>query len=98
MTRIGSATAWPAPRASSSTPPGRWLLDTGTIELGPTLPDGPKLVCVDLGSDQIAQTIRVPREVALKTTSLNDVRFDLRGGERAMAFITDSGTKGRGHN
>ncbi len=30
-------------------PAGRvWLLDTGTIELSPTLPGGRKLVCVDL--------------------------------------------------
>ena len=73
-------------------PAGRlWLLDTGATEFGPTIPDGPKLVCVDLATDEVVQTIRFPPDVALETTYLNDIRFDLRRGEAGMAFITDSG-------
>ena len=73
-------------------PAGRlWLLDTGATEFGPTIPDGPKLVGVDLESDEVVQTIRFPPDVALETTYLNDIRFDLRRGEAGMAFITDSG-------
>ena len=73
-------------------PAGRlWLLDTGATEFGPTIPDGPKLVCVDLATDEVVQTIRFPRDVALETTYLNDIRFDLRRGEAGVAFITDSG-------
>jgi sugar lactone lactonase YvrE len=79
-------------------PDGRlWLLDTGSIEFGPTIPGGPKLVCVDPEADRVVETIRFPPDVALATTYLNDIRFDMRRGEAGMAFITDSGT-GAGPN
>jgi sugar lactone lactonase YvrE len=79
-------------------PEGRlWLLDTGSIEFGPTVPGGPKLVCVDPEADRVVETIRLPPEVALETTYLNDIRFDMRRGDAGMAFITDSGT-GAGPN
>jgi sugar lactone lactonase YvrE len=68
-----------------------WLLDTASIEMQPAEPDAPKLVCVDLERDEVVQTIRFPRDVALEKTYLNDVRFDLRRGEGGLAFITDSG-------
>jgi len=71
-----------------------WLLDTGSIEFGPTLPGGPKLVGVDLKSNKAFRTIAFPPEVALKTTYLNDVRFDLRRGKAGVAYITDSSLKG----
>jgi sugar lactone lactonase YvrE len=67
-----------------------WLLDTGSIEFGPTETGGPKLVCVDLGTDKVIQTIVFPREVAGPGSYLNDVRFDLRRGEAGLAYITDS--------
>ena len=73
-------------------PDGRlWLLDTGATEFGATIPGGPKLMCVDPASDEVVQTIRFSPDVALETTYLNDIRFDLRRGEAGMAFITDSG-------
>jgi sugar lactone lactonase YvrE len=71
-----------------------WLLDTGSIEMGPTVPNGPKLVCVDLEKDRVVKTIRFPRDVALPATYLNDVRFDLRKGTAGIAYITDSSTQG----
>jgi sugar lactone lactonase YvrE len=72
-------------------PAGRlWLLDTGSIELGPRIDGGAKLVCVDLQRDAIVRTIVVPPDVALENTYLNDVRFDLRRGDAGLAFITDS--------
>lgn len=55
---------------------------------------GPKLVCIDLFTDPVVQTIVPPREVALEATYLNDIRFDLRRGEAGMAFITDSSDGG----
>src|SRR4051812_18269216 len=55
-----------------------WILDTGSIEFGP--PTSPKLVGVDLATDKVFKTIPFPPEVALPTTYLNDVRFDLRKG------------------
>ncbi|PSP15786.1 MAG: gluconolaconase [Cyanobacteria bacterium QS_8_64_29] len=71
-----------------------WVLDTGSIEFGPTEYGGPKLVGIDLERDAIARKIVLPREVALAMTYLNDVRFDLRRGEAGMAFITDSSLSG----
>jgi len=71
-----------------------WLLDTGSIEFGPTQPGGPKLVGVDLQSERVFATITFPVDVALPTTYLNDVRFDLRRGKGGLAFITDSSDKG----
>jgi sugar lactone lactonase YvrE len=71
-----------------------WVLDTGSPMFQPTLPGGPKLVCVGLDSDTVVQTITFPREVALETTYLNDVRFDLRRGEAGVAYITDSSASG----
>lgn len=74
-------------------PAGRlWLLDTGSIEMADTEPGGPKLVCIDLDSNEVARTITLSRDVALPQTYLNDIRFDLSRGPGGMAFITDSGT------
>lgn len=71
-----------------------WILDTGRINFNPALPGGPKLVGVDLNTNRIFQTIVFPQDVALPTTYLNDVRFDLRRGKAGMAFITDSSSEG----
>jgi len=60
----------------------------------PTELGGPKLVCVDLASDQVVQTILLPRDVAPATSYVNDVRFDLRRGSAGIAFITDSSQQG----
>ncbi len=71
-----------------------WLLDTGSLELGPVIEGGPKLVGVDLATNQPFMFIRFPKDVVLKTTYLNDIRFDLRRGEGGVAFITDSSKDG----
>jgi sugar lactone lactonase YvrE len=71
-----------------------WILDTGSPLFQPTNYGGPKLVCVDLTIDQVVKKIVFPQDVALTTTYLNDVRFDLRRGGEGMAFITDSAQKG----
>jgi sugar lactone lactonase YvrE len=71
-----------------------WILDTGSPLFQPTKYGGPKLVCVDLKTDQISKKILFPQDVALPTTYLNDIRFDLRRGSEGMAFITDSAQKG----
>jgi sugar lactone lactonase YvrE len=61
----------------------------------PTKYGGPKLVCIDLASDKVIKKILFPQGVALPSTYLNDVRFDLRRGSReGMAFITDSSQNG----
>lgn len=71
-----------------------WILDTGSINFGPTSPGGPKLIGVDLKQNRIFKTILFSQDVALPTTYLNDVRFDLWRGKAGMAFITDSSDKG----
>jgi sugar lactone lactonase YvrE len=71
-----------------------WILDTGSPLFQPTNYGGPKLVCVDLTIDKVVRKILFPQDVALRTTYLNDVRFDLRRGNEGMAFITDSAQKG----
>jgi len=71
-----------------------WILDTGSPMFKPTEYGGPKLVCVDLTTNQVVKKILFPQDVALPTTYLNDVRFDLRRGSQGMAFITDSAQKG----
>ena len=71
-----------------------WLLDTGRPLFEPASYGKPKLVGVDLESNQVFQTILFPEDVALPTTYLNDVRFDLTRGKEGMAFITDSSFSG----
>lgn len=71
-----------------------WILDTGRPEFAPTSFGGPKLMCVDLADSQVLKTILFPQDVALPTSYLNDVRFDLRLGSHGMAFITDSSDQG----
>lgn len=71
-----------------------WILDTGSIKFGPVQPGAAKLIGVDLKQNKIIKTIVFPPDVALATTYLNDIRFDLRRGKAGMAFITDSSDKG----
>ncbi|GFE68225.1 L-dopachrome tautomerase-related protein [Chroococcus sp. FPU101] len=71
-----------------------WILDTGSINFGPTTFGGPKLIGIDLSQNRIFKTILFPQEVALPTTYLNDIRFDLRRGRSGMAYITDSSGNG----
>lgn len=71
-----------------------WVLDTGSVAMGPVRPGGPKLVSIDLGTNRIMQKIQFPSDVVLPTTYLNDVRFDLRRGQGGVAYITDSASMG----
>ncbi|PYE53636.1 L-dopachrome tautomerase-related protein [Deinococcus yavapaiensis] len=68
-----------------------WMLDTGSPMFERTSYGGPKLVCVDLAANSVTRKILLPTDVALPTTYLNDIRFDLR---RNAAFITDSAQDG----
>ncbi len=70
-----------------------WALDTGSVKLGPNVPNGPKLVCMDLKTNTITRKIFFSRAVVTADTYLNDVRFDLRRGKAGVAYITDSGDK-----
>lgn len=72
-----------------------WILDTASPGFRTRQSGGAKLVAVDLATDKVVRTIVLPDDVALPTTYLNDVRFDLRGGE-GVAYITDSSVSGPG--
>ncbi|HJY10328.1 MAG TPA: L-dopachrome tautomerase-related protein, partial [Nitrososphaeraceae archaeon] len=71
-----------------------WILDTGSPLFQPTKYGGPKLVCVDLKTNQVIKKILFPQSVALPTTYLNDIRFDLRIGKEGVGYITDSSQNG----
>lgn len=71
-----------------------WLVDTGSVKFGATHPGGPKLVAVDLATDRVIRTIPFPATVALPTSYMNDVRFDLKRGKGGYAYLTDSSDKG----
>ena len=71
-----------------------WILDTGSQMFQPTKYGGPKLVCVNLTTGRVVKKILFQQDVALPTTYLNDVRFDLRRGSEGMAYITDSSQNG----
>jgi sugar lactone lactonase YvrE len=71
-----------------------WILDTGSVLFGPVKQGGPKLIAVNLATNQVIKKIVFPSDVALPTSYLNDVRFDLQRGAAGMAFITDSASTG----
>ena len=49
-----------------------WALDTGSLKLGPNVPGGPKLVCMDLKTNTITRKIFFPRSVVPASTYLNE--------------------------
>lgn len=71
-----------------------WVLDTGSSNFQPVFPGSAKLVAIDLTTDKVVQTIPFPPDVVLRTSSINDVRFDLSRGKAGMAFITDASQLG----
>ena len=74
-----------------------WVLDTGTINLGPVVSqDAAKLVGIDTRTNAVVKTIRFPANVVLPNTYLNDLRIDLRQGADGVAYIVDSGAKSGG--
>ena len=71
-----------------------WLVDTGSINMGPVTYGGPKLVGVDLQTNKVIANIVIPAEVIHPLSYLNDVRFDLRRGQGGLAYLTDSSAMG----
>lgn len=71
-----------------------WLLDHAKIKQSSVPTGGPKLVGIDLQTNQIIKKILFPESIASATSTLNDVRVDLRWGEEGMALITDSSEEG----
>jgi sugar lactone lactonase YvrE len=65
-----------------------WVLDPGAPKMQEIVRGGPKLVKIDLATNQVVQTIPFGEDVAPKKSYLNDVRIDTRTN---TAFITESG-------
>lgn len=81
-----------------------WILDTGrALTPNGTLVNaaygGPKLVAVNLTSNQVVDTVVLPTTAAYPDSYLNDVRIDLRpnitASGQGVAYITDSSQQGR---
>src|SRR5437773_2164988 len=64
-----------------------WILDPAAPKMQEIVKGGPKLVKIDLATNQIVQTIPFGEDVAPKKRYLNDVRIDTRSN---TAFVTDS--------
>jgi sugar lactone lactonase YvrE len=68
-----------------------WVLDPGAPAQAQVVPGAPKLVRIDLASNEAAQTIAFDETIAPQGSYLNDVRFSADG---RFAYITDSGVQG----
>lgn len=71
-----------------------WIVDTGSIQPLPISYGGPKLIAIDLKTNQVSRTIMVEESVLEPGTYLNDVRFMMTKGAAGYAFITDSSSNG----
>lgn len=65
-----------------------WILDPANPGFGGVVKDGPKLLKVDLRTNNIVQKIVFSESIAPPASYLNDVRVDAK---RGYAYITDSG-------
>jgi sugar lactone lactonase YvrE len=68
-----------------------WVVDAGAPGNEKILEGAPKLVRIDLATNQVTKVIAIPGDVALQGTYLNDIRFSPDG---RMGYVTDSGTRG----
>jgi sugar lactone lactonase YvrE len=64
-----------------------WVLDPAAPKMQEIVKGGPKLVKIDLATNQVVQTIPFGEDVAPQKSYLNDVRIDTRTN---TAFITES--------
>lgn len=71
-----------------------WIVDTGSIRPKPISYGGPKLIAIDLKTNQVKRKIAIERDALEESTYLNDVRFQMTLGEAGYAFITDSSSNG----
>lgn len=64
-----------------------WVLDPASPAMQGTIYGGPKLVQIDLSSDEVVRVISFDEKIAPEGSYLNDVRVDSNAG---YAYITDS--------
>lgn len=65
-----------------------WILDPANPQFKGVIPDGPKLVKIDLKTNTITNTFHFNADIAPERSYLNDVRIDT---EHKFAYMTDSG-------
>lgn len=68
-----------------------WVIDPGAPAQALVVPGAPKLVKIDLASNQVSKVYALDESVAPQGSYLNDVRFSPDGRH---AYITDSGARG----
>jgi sugar lactone lactonase YvrE len=66
-----------------------WVLDPAAPKTEKIVPGGPKLVKIDLSSNQVVKTYAFDTSIAPEHSYLNDVRVDV---SKSHALITESGT------
>lgn len=68
-----------------------WVLDPASPgQMGP-VPNGPKLVKIDLRTNQVAAVIAFDQAIAIPGSYLNDIRFSPDG---RWGYLSDSGVRG----
>ncbi|WP_163100867.1 L-dopachrome tautomerase-related protein [Peribacillus alkalitolerans] len=66
-----------------------WILDQGKIAYAPSLDGSQKLVLIDLNTNMMIDSVKIPDEIAsYRTSFLNDLVVDNKNG---FVYITDSG-------
>ena len=68
-----------------------WVVDAAGPLLGPVVAGGPKLVEIDLQSNQVVRIIPFSPDVAKPGSYMNDIRID---NQKQTAYLTDSGEGG----
>ncbi len=68
-----------------------WVVDPAAPLLATVVPNGPKLVQIDLATNKVVRVLSFGSDVIKPGSYLNDVRFDTN---RHTAYMTDSGRGG----
>jgi sugar lactone lactonase YvrE len=68
-----------------------WVVDAAAPAMAHVVKDGPKLVAIDLKTNQVVKTIPFDTDTVLQASYINDVRISPDG---KTAYLTDSGAEG----
>ena len=68
-----------------------WVVDAAAPAMAHVVKDGPKLVGIDLKTNQVVKTIPFDTSTVLQASYINDVRISPDG---KTAYLTDSGAEG----
>lgn len=68
-----------------------WVVDAAAPMMGPIVHGGPKLVAIDLNTNQVKKIYAIDSDAIKPNSYLNDVRIDTA---RHTAYMTDSGVGG----